>query len=115
MRLFFQIQNLLLLIFCMVDLEYMSTLDYTLFYNCIKQIMSIVIKINRLYLLNVSLLHTLEAFVPYGYVLILSKVCNLLSSLLLSAFLLTSSVYTHCASLLSLCSGMISFLKKQSL
>ena len=77
--------------------------------------MSIITKINRLYLLSVSLLHTLEAFVSYGYVIILSKVCNLLSSLLLSAFLLTSSVYTQCASLLNLCSGMISFLKKESL
>ena len=43
---------------------------------------------------NISLSHTLKAFVPYGYVLILSNVCNLLSSLLLSAILLIPSVYT---------------------
>ena len=58
-------------------------------------------KVNILYLLSVSLLHTLEAFVPYGYVLILSKVCRLLSSLLLSGILLTFSVYTKCPSLLN--------------
>ena len=63
---------------------------------------SIIIKINHLYLPSTSLLHTLKAFVPYGYVLILSKVCNLLSSLLLSVILLTSSVYTQCVSLLNL-------------
>ena len=43
---------------------------------------------------NISLSHTLNGFVPYGYVVILSNVCNSLSSLLLSAILLTSSVHT---------------------
>ena len=78
---------------------------------------SIIIKINHLYLLNISLLHTLKAFVPYGYVLILSKVCNLLSSLLLSTILLTSSVYSQYPSLLNLCCdfSMIFFLSKQFL
>ena len=47
--------------------------------------------------LNSSVLHTLKAFVPYGYVVIPSNVCNLSSSLLLSAILLNSSVYTLCA------------------
>ena len=39
---------------------------------------------------NISRSHTLNALVPYGYIVILSNVCNLLSSLLLSAILLTS-------------------------
>ena len=42
---------------------------------------------------SISLSHTLKAFVPYGYVT-LSNVCSLLSSLLFSAVLFTSSVYT---------------------
>ena len=83
-------------------------------------LISVIIKIKinyHLYLLSISILHTLKAFVPYGYVLILSKVCNPLSTLLLSAILLTCSVYTQCASLLNLCCdfSMISFLNKQSL
>ena len=64
---------------------------------------SIIIKINHLYLLIISLSHTLTEFVPYGYAVTLSKVCNVLSSLILSAILLISSVYTQCASLLNLC------------
>ena len=48
---------------------------------------------SRFFTVIISLSHTLKAFVPYGYVLILSCVCNLLSSLLFSAILLTSSVY----------------------
>ena len=78
----------------------------------------IIIKINCLHLLSISLSHTLKAFVPYGYVVILSKVCNLLSSLQLSAILLISSVYTQCAPLLSLCCcdfSMVSILNKQFL
>ena len=63
----------------------------------------IILKINHLYLLSISLSHTLKAFVPYGYVVILSNVCNLLSSLLLSAILLTCSVYILCTSLLNPC------------
>ena len=98
MHLFFQIQNLLLLVFCMDDLEYIATLNNVLFiFN------STIIQINHLYLLSISLSHTLKAFVPYGFVVILSEVCNFLSSLPLSAILLTSSVYTQCASLLNLC------------
>ena len=78
---------------------------------------SIIIKINDLYSLSISLLHSLKAFVPYGYVAILPKVCHILLSLLLSAMLLVSSVYAKCASLLNLCCdfSMISFLNKQSL
>ena len=78
---------------------------------------SIIIKINHLYLLSIPLLNILKAFLPYAYVLILTKFYNLLSSLLLRAILLTSSVYTQCPSILSLCCnfGMISFLIKQFL
>ena len=36
----------------------------------------IIIKIYHLYLLSISLSHTLNAFVPYGYVVILLNVCN---------------------------------------
>ena len=76
-----------------------------------------IIKVNHLYLLSISLSHILKVFVPYRYVVILSKVCNLLSSLLLSAISLISSGYTQCVSLLNLyCDfSMISFLNKQSL
>ena len=42
----------------------------------------------------ISLSHIIKAFVPYGYVVILSYVCNFLSSLLLIAILFTFSVYT---------------------
>ena len=52
---------------------------------------------------NSYVLHTLKEIDPYGYVAIPSNVCNLLSSLLLSAILLISSVYTLCASLWNLC------------
>ena len=74
-------------------------------------------KINHLYLLSISLLHTLKSFVPYGYVAILSNVCYLLLSLLLSAILLISLVYTQCDSFLNVCCdfSMISLLNKQSL
>ena len=45
-------------------------------------------------LLSISLSHTLKAFVPYKYPAILSNFCSLLLSLLFSAILFTSSVYT---------------------
>ena len=54
-------------------------------------------------LLNNSVLHTFPALDPYGYVVFLSKVDTLFSSLLLSTILLTFSVYTSCLSLLNLC------------
>ena len=72
----------------------MATLNYAMFI-----FISIIIKINHLYLHSISLSHTLNRFGPYGYVVILSKVCNLLSLLLLSAILLISSEYMQCASL----------------
>ena len=45
-------------------------------------------------LLSISLSHTLKAFVPYEYVVTLSSVWNLLLSLLFSAILFNSSLYT---------------------
>ena len=66
---------------------------------------------------NISLSHTLNAFVLHGYVAILSNVGILLSSLLLSATLLTSSVCTLWRSLLNLNCDFIMVLplNKQSL
>ena len=77
----------------------------------------IIIKNNHLYLISISLSHNLKEFVPYGYVVILSKVYNLWSSLMLSSILLICSVYTLCASLLNIfCDYSIGLLfKKQSL
>ena len=74
---------------------------------------SVIIKINHLYLniLDIILeifkyyyfvLHIFPTLVPYRYDVILSRVCNLLSSLLVSAILLIYSVYTLCASPLNL-------------
>ena len=71
-------------------------------HTCSFIFVSTIIKVNHLYLLSISFSHTLKAFVPYGHVVILSKVGNLLSSLLLSAILLICSVYTLYASLLNL-------------
>ena len=73
-----------------------------------------IIKINHLYLLSISLSHTLKAFVPYEYVAILKNICNLLSSSLHSSILLISSLYAQCVSLLNVCCdfSMILFLNK---
>ena len=51
---------------------------------------------------NKSVLHTFPALVPYGHDAIILKICNLLSSLLLTAILLTFSVNILSASLLNL-------------
>ena len=84
----------------MDDLEYRAILDYDLF-----RFICVINKINhfifRYY--SSSVLHTFPTFLPYGYDTILSKVCNLLSLLLLSAVLLISLVYASCNSLLNLC------------
>ena len=50
-----------------------------------------------------SILHTFPTLEPYGYDVILSKVYNILSSLLLSAFFLISSVYILSTLLLNPC------------
>ena len=73
------------------------------------------IKISYVYLdILGAILHTFLTLAQYGYDVILSKVCNLLSSLLLSAILIISSVYTLCASLLNLCGdfNMLSLFSK---
>ena len=59
----------------------------------------------------------LKALVPYGYAVILSKILNLLSSLLPSAISLISLVYTPCVSLLHLCCdiSMVLLFNKQFL
>ena len=64
---------------------------------------SIIIKINHFIFNNSrnSVLHTFASLVPCGYNVFLSKVCNLLLSLLLSAILLISSEYTLCTSFLN--------------
>ena len=112
-QLFFLILSLQLIIFCMDDLKYMAYFEFFFFFLFI----CITIKINHLYLLSISLSHTLKAFVRYGYVVILSKVYSFLSSLLLSAMLLISSVYLQFGSLLNHCCdfSMVLFLNKQQL
>ena len=76
----------------------------------------ITIKIDHLYLRIISPLHALNAFVPYEYVMILSDICNFLSSLLLNAILLICSVHTLSQPLLNLCCdfSMVLSLNKQS-
>ena len=94
----------------MGDLKYMATLYYVLLYfDFLHQISHFIFTH-----FSSSVLHTFTAFTPYGYDIILSKICDLLSSLLLSAILLISLVYTLCDSLLILCcdSDMVSLFSK---
>ena len=63
----------------------------------------IIIKMNHFLCSNNSVLHNFPALITQGYDVILSNVCSLLPSSLLSAILLISSVYTLCASLLDHC------------
>ena len=100
MYLFFLSQNIQLLIFCMDDLEYMTILFHCMFIfrYC-----------------NNSLLHTFLTFAWHGYDVTLTKVCNLLSSLLLNSILSVSSVNTLFAWLLNLSCDfnmILSFSKK---
>ena len=100
MYLFFLSQNIQLLIFCMDDLEYMTILFHFMFIfrYC-----------------NNSLLHTFLTFAWHGYDVTLTKVCNLLSSLLLNSILSVSSVNTLFAWLLNLSCDfnmILSFSKK---
>ena len=73
MHLFFQILSLLLLIFCMDDLEYMASF-YCLILFSLTISSKLIIYTLHCILLSISLSHTLKAFVPYGYVVILSNV-----------------------------------------
>ena len=79
----------------------------------------IIIKINNFIFRysSSSVLHIFPTFVPYEYDVILSNVCNHLSSKLLNAILSISSVYALCALLLNLCwdFNMISLFSKQFL
>ena len=100
MYLFFLSMNIQLLIFCMDDLEYMTILFQFMFIfrYC-----------------NNSLLHTFLTFAWHGYDVTLTKVCNLLSSLLLNSILSVSSVNTLFAWLLNLSCDfnmILSFSKK---
>ena len=113
-HLFFLIQNLQLLIFFMDDLEYRPFGICCFIFTCN------IIKINHFIpdtLFSNSVLHTFPAFAPYGYDVILWKVCNRLSSLLLNAILWISSVYTLCNLFLNLCCdfNIISLFSKQFL
>ena len=100
MYLFFLTQSLLFIIFCIDDLEYMGKSDllrYIFICN--------IIKVNHFIFISFSnsALHTFPAFIPYGYDAIPPKFCNLLSSLLLNAILVASSVNILCTLLLNLC------------
>ena len=101
MHLFSLIQSLLLLIFCIDDLEYMAAFDYVLTYFHLhnRQNWSFIFT----YQLCFASLPTFPTLIPKGYDVILSKVCNILSSLLLSAVLLISSVCTLCTPFSNLC------------
>ena len=89
LHLFFQTLSLLLLVFCMDDLEYMAPLNYVVFCFHSRNHQKFI----KIYiLLSISLSHNLKAFIPYRYVVILSDLCNLLSSLLLCAVLLICSL-----------------------
>ena len=91
MNFFFLIKSLQLLIFCMIGLEYGTNVFY---FN---------IKLIILYLILHSAILFCILFQHYEYDVILTKVCKLFSSLLLSAILLISSVYVLCRSLLNRC------------
>ena len=64
-----------------------------------------IIKVNHFIFISFSnsALHTFPAFISNGYDAIPPKFCNLLSSLLLSAILVASSVNILCTLLLNLC------------
>ena len=106
MNLFFQIQSLKLLIFCMDDQEFVANLGYLLlcffFYK--------IIKVNHFLYHFIILLHLISSLsltkylpVPCAYVSFKSTDCILLPSFELKAILLISSVKTLFLSLLNLC------------
>ena len=101
MNLFFQIQSLQSLIFCMDDKEFeLFLLSFP--YNVIKVdhfLYRFIILLHHISLLSL----TKFLLVPYAYVSIESIDCILLSSFELKAILLIYSVKTLCLSLLNLC------------
>ena len=110
MNLFFQIENLQLLIFCMDGQEFLANLDYVLLTLLLQHHQSYNIKVNHFLYLFIILLHLISSLsltksllVPHAYVSIESIDSILLSSFELKAILLISSVKTLCLSLLNLC------------
>ena len=105
MNLFFQIQSLQLLIFCIDDQEFVVNLDYVLlgfFCN--------IVKVNLYWYCFSIMLHLISSFsitrfllVPYPYVSTESIDCIGLTSFEIKSILLISSVKTLCLSLLNLC------------
>ena len=105
MNLFFQIQNLQLLIFCLDDQEFMVNLDYVLF-----MFFCNITKVNHFLHCFIILLHLISSFshtklllVSYAYVSNGSIDHILLSLFALNEFLLTSLVNILCFLLLNLC------------
>ena len=103
MNLFFLIQSLRLLMFCIDDQEFVGNLFFYVFFYKI-------IKVNHFLYCFIILLHLISSFlltrsllVPYAYVSIEYIDCILLSSSELNAMLLIFSVKTLCVSLLNLC------------
>ena len=103
MRLFFQIQSLQLIIFCMDDQEFVANLVFYVFFCSI-------IIVNHFLYCFIILMHlissfwcTITLFVSYAYVSIKTIDCIHLSSLPLNAMLLISSVNALCFLLLNLC------------
>ena len=99
MHLFFQVQSLQLLIFCMDDQEF---LPIWCFFMSSLEIES---KLNIFLLLHLisSFLHGKSLFILCAYVSTKSNDCIFLSSFELNAILLISSVKALCFSLLNLC------------
>ena len=102
MNLFFQIQSLPLLIFCMNNQEFLANLEYVF---CVY-----IIKINHLLYSVIILLHLISFFslirsflVLYAYVSIKSIDWILLLSFGPKVILLISSVKTFCLSFLNVC------------
>ena len=105
MNLFFQIQSLQLLIFCIDDQEFVVNLDYVfLGFFCN------IVKVNLYWYCFSIMLHLISSFsitrfllVPYPYVSTESIDCIGLTSFEIKSILLISSVKTLCLSLLNLC------------
>ena len=104
MNLFFQIENLQLLIFCMSDQGFPTSLNYVhvSFCNIIKVNHFLHCFIIFLYLVF-YLLHIKFLLVPYAYAFPKVIDCILLSSLELNAILLTPLIKILCLSLLNSC------------
>ena len=98
MNLFFQIQNLKLLVFCMDNLKFAANLIYVSSCNNSKLNHFVCCFIILLHLVFSSL-HIKYLLVPYTYISIESIDCIILSSLELNAILVTSSINSFWLSL----------------